>query len=325
VCADAEELLAGLVQPIGKLLHEHRVGELRVEVHAPTIVAALLSEDIVQRQRAPLLHRARDDDDARAGSLAEQRKQPPRQREVTEMVRPERHLEAVFGARLRDSHEPRVVDEPIDDREAFGNLLRAGLDGREIGQIERHERDAARVTAGFGEHELGRALGLAGCSAGQDHVRALSREHLRRLEPEAAIRSRNHETLASLVRYVARDPAVHEEDVARASAAVQRRRRDQPRSVTASARARPPDEPVDRAPTAQPPLSSGAVLARGASSASAEPPLGAACAIHDEERVALAEIEPRRAFDVRSDVARPDLRLGLAVEPPLEHRMAGTP
>ena len=105
--------------------------------YAAPLAVALVALQVVEVDLADAVHVAahRDDPGARLGEETGQ--QPAGEREVTEMVGAELHLEAVGGLALRQRHDPGVVDQDVD--RACRCFRRTSRDGGQAREIERAE------------------------------------------------------------------------------------------------------------------------------------------------------------------------------------------
>ncbi len=114
------------------------------------------------------MRQAADADDPRRFGPAQQRHQPSRESEVTQMVRSELHLETIRrGLAARQRHDSRIVDQEIE-RLTVAHPLREVGDRCEAGQIETLVAD---LGAGhFAADLLDRRLSLPIVATGQNDV-----------------------------------------------------------------------------------------------------------------------------------------------------------
>jgi hypothetical protein len=86
----------------------------------------------------------------RAGSVPKLVEQQPGEREVTEVVGAELHLEAVGGLAIGQRHHPGIVHQHVDARMGRAHRVGEAADVGETGEVERHQRQlrprwAARI------------------------------------------------------------------------------------------------------------------------------------------------------------------------------------
>jgi hypothetical protein len=143
----------------GKLLGEQHVAQLRDGVLAqPGDAAGGLAQRAEVNALGLVVVVTGDGDHAGRGGGFEAAEQRDGEREVPEVVDPEGQLEAVPGQAALPGN-PGVVDEHVQRLAQGAELLRAPPHRREVGQVERQERDLVvpglRPDAGRGCLALG--------------------------------------------------------------------------------------------------------------------------------------------------------------------------
>jgi hypothetical protein len=133
-------------------------------------VVLALGLQVVEPDDAAPVRVAADGDDPRAGGLEQPLQHKAGEREVAEVVRGERELEAVGGALVRHMHHPCVVDQQVEARTGGANLV-GGLANRgERGEVE--PDDLRLRLSALGTDAAGFELTLFDVPAGQDDSRS---------------------------------------------------------------------------------------------------------------------------------------------------------
>ena len=102
----------GSAQPAIELQREEQVGELRLAVGAPAVVAAFALE-VVELHAPDAVRSAAERHHPRGVAPLHRVNEQAGQREVTQVVGPELKLEAVGGGGARRRHHPGVVDQEV--------------------------------------------------------------------------------------------------------------------------------------------------------------------------------------------------------------------
>ena len=93
---------------------EQEVRQLGFPVGIPLVVSTILEIQIIHIKAArPSMRQARDIDHARARGFLQRIHQQSGEREMTQVIGPYLHLEAIFSTAKRYGHDARIVDEQI--------------------------------------------------------------------------------------------------------------------------------------------------------------------------------------------------------------------
>lgn len=182
------------VQPALQFVGEQQVGQLGLPVGLPAAILAALPIEVVEVDDAQVVHIARHRDDA----IGDAPEQQAGEREMTEMICPDLHFEAVGGACVRHGHHPGVVDEHIDPVDGVGEFAHRG----QVGEIE---------PAHLGERPdpIGDRLALVDIAAGEHHPRTRAGQGARGHGAEPAVGAGDDEGPALLIGDVGDAPASH--------------------------------------------------------------------------------------------------------------------
>ncbi len=179
---------------------EEHVGELALRVGRPLSIAAL-SHQVVPVHAPDAVHEAGDGDHTIADRGPGQR----REREVTEVIDAELHLEPVLGLAPGDRHHARVVDQDVDA--GVAELRSRVPDRSQGGEIEAERAD---LRARRRRDDVGTRLrDLVVVAPGEDRRRAPLGEHPRRFEADPGVGAGDREDPAAQVGDLVDRPLAH--------------------------------------------------------------------------------------------------------------------
>jgi len=205
VAGDADYVRVGLTQPPLELVGKEEIRQFRPAVGRPLPVVPLrLQVGKVHLAGGVCLRRLRDDS-ALALAGSELGQELPRQREVTEVVHAELHLEAVGRLLSRDGHHAGVVTEHVDAVVGLTDVLGEGRDAVEVGQVTHVDVERAAAD-GPADIRRGRLAALRAPTRHHDR-RARLGERLRPLVAEAAVGPGDDHRLSVHRRHLVGGPA----------------------------------------------------------------------------------------------------------------------
>ena len=207
VCGEALDAPPFAHAPSLQLEREQQARQLRLAVgghrHIPTVRL-----QVVEIDRTAARGNARQRHDARMASLAQQRQQPGRQREMAQMVRPQLQFETVGGLlALGRRHHGRIVDQQVQAAVRTQHGVGEGLDRVEAGQIDGAEAHARPRRHLADLLDGGRALG--GVASRHDHRGTGPCERKGHVQADAA-RSGDQDRAPHLGGNIRRRPACHD-------------------------------------------------------------------------------------------------------------------
>jgi hypothetical protein len=131
---------------------EKHICGFRLAVGLPPVIGAMLKIWIVEINSGSLVAARRERNDACAMGFAESRPQTCGQLKVAQMIRGKVRFISTSIAGQRDCHDARAIDEQVQRAAAGQKLVRKGVDGNWIEQVEAalfHPRDAFERLARF--------------------------------------------------------------------------------------------------------------------------------------------------------------------------------